>query len=230
MRRLRVLVVDDEASMVKFLASNLRVAGYEVLTAEDGERALILVQDEPLDLIVLDMMLPGLDGLEVCQRVRNLSEVPILILSAKGEETDKVDALNLGADDYLTKPFGVEELLARVRAVLRRLHREELGSGTRVVVKGPFALDPGSRQVAVFGREIRLTRTEFDVLHCLVRHSGKVVSHNLLLSEIWGPEYRNQTEYLRVYIGRLRQKVEPNPANPRYLLTEPGLGYVFRPQ
>jgi len=215
--------------MVKFVGSNLRVAGYEVISAEDGEQALALARDEKLDLVILDLMLPGIDGMQVCRILRDSSEVPIIVLSAKGEETDKVEALNLGADDYLTKPFGVEELLARVRAVLRRTRRETLDTGARLLIRGPVVLDPESRQVTVSGRQVRLTRTEFDLLHHLMRNSGKVISHNVLLSKIWGPEYRDQTEYLWVYIARLRQKIEADPANPLHLATEPGLGYVFRP-
>jgi len=226
-RLLRILVVDDEPNMVKFLASNLRVAGFDVLSAMEGEEALLLAQDENLDLIILDLMLPGIDGFEVCCRLRSFSEVPVIVLSAKGEETDKVNALNRGADDYLTKPFGVEELLARVRAVLRRAKREGLDTGARFLLKGGVVLDPDSRQVTVMGRKTKLTRTEFDLLHYLMRHAGKVVTHNALLSEVWGPEYHNQTEYLRVYVGRLRHKIEQDPANPSYLLTEPGVGYVF---
>jgi two-component system KDP operon response regulator KdpE len=215
--------------MVKFVASNLRVVGYEVLTAGDGESALEMAETAPLDLIILDLMLPGINGFEVCRRLRSHSEVPIVVLSAKGEESDKVDALNLGADDYLTKPFGVEELLARVRAVLRRTKGEMLGANSRVLTRGVFELDPEARQLAVSGRKVKLTRTEFDLLHCLMRHPGKVVPHNVLLGEVWGPEYRNQTEYLRVYVGRLRQKIEPDPTEPCYILTEPGLGYLFQP-
>ena len=215
--------------MVKFVGSNLRVAGYEVISADTGEAALEVAHDEPLDLVILDLMLPGIDGMQVCKELRSFSEVPVIVLSARGEESDKVVALNLGADDYLTKPFGVEELLARVRAVLRRTRRETLEAGARLLVRGPITLDPESRQVTVSGREVRLTRTEFDVLDYLMRNSGKVISHNILLSKIWGPEYRNQTEYLRVYIARLRQKIEDNPSNPLHLSTEPGLGYVFRP-
>lgn len=229
MRRLRILVVDDEVNMVKFVASNLRVAGYEVLTADTGERALETARDEPLDLVILDLMLPGIDGMQVCRELRTFSEVPVIVLSARGDETDKVSTLNLGADDYLTKPFGVEELLARVKAVLRRTRRETLEAGARLIVGGPITLDPESRQVTVSGKEVRLTRTEFDLLDYLMHNSGKVVSHNMLLSKIWGPEYRNQTEYLRVYIARLRQKIEQDPSKPHHLATEPGLGYIFRP-
>lgn len=229
MRRLRILVVDDQENMVRFVASNLQVAGYDTMAAGTGEQALAIAESETLDLIILDLMMPGIDGLETCRRLRTFTEVPIIVLSAKGEETDKVDALDMGADDYLTKPFGVEELLARVRAVLRRTRREGLDTGARLLIKGTFVLDPESRQVAVNGQKTRLTPTEFDLLHHLMRNSGKVVPHNVLLSEIWGSEYRNQTEYLRVYVGRLRQKVETDPAHPRHLVTEPGLGYIFWP-
>ncbi len=229
MRRLRILVVDDQENMVRFVASNLQVAGYDTMAAGTGEQALAIAESETLDLIILDLMMPGIDGLETCRRLRTFTEVPIIVLSAKGEETDKVDALDMGADDYLTKPFGVEELLARVRAVLRRTRREGLDTGARLLIKGTFVLDPESRQVAVNGQGTRLTPTEFDLLHHLMRNSGKVVPHNVLLSEIWGSEYRNQTEYLRVYVGRLRQKVETDPAHPRHLVTEPGLGYIFWP-
>ncbi|MBI3978659.1 MAG: winged helix-turn-helix domain-containing protein [Chloroflexi bacterium] len=168
-------------------------------------------------------------AIEHARRLRIDSEVPIIVVSARGEEYDKIDALNLGADDYLTKPFGVGELLARVRAVLRRTRREWVDTGPRLLSRGVFEMDPAARLLTVAGREVRLTRTEFDLLYQLMRQAGKVVPHNVLLSDIWGPEYRNQTEYLRVYIGRLRHKIEPDPASPRHLLTEPGLGYIFRP-
>jgi DNA-binding response OmpR family regulator len=230
MRRTRVLVVDDEAALRKFVTSVLGAAGYDVVAATDGEEALALMRDESLDLVVLDLMLPGIDGLEVCHRLREISDLPIIVLSAKGEEVDKVDALNAGADDYLTKPFGVSELLARVQAVLRRITGRTRGPDERLLVKGPFKLDPEARQFTVDGREIRLTRTVFDLLHYLLENSGKVVPHSKLLTEVWGMEYRSQTEYLHVYVRRLRHKIEPDPANPYYLVTLPGLGYTFRPE
>ena len=229
MKRTRILVVDDEVNIVRFITSTLRAAGYDALSASDGEQALAVADDQPLDLVILDLMMPGIDGLEVCRRLRSTSEVPIIVLSAKDEESDKVDALNFGADDYLTKPFGVPELLARVGAVLRRTCQPVLDAGPRVLVQGPLLLDPGTRRLTVSGRTQTLTRTEFDLLHFLMRHAGKVVPHNLLLGEVWGPEYRNQTEYLHVYIGRLRQKIEPDQAHPRYLLTVAGLGYILQP-
>lgn len=230
MRRPRILVVDDEANIVKFVGSNLRTAGYEVLTAGTGEEALELAQNQPLDLVILDLMLPGVDGLEVCRRLSSSSDMPVIVLSAKDDEGDKVAALKLGADDYLTKPFGVGELLARVQAVLRRTGRRVLDTGTEVLAKGPFALDSATHELTCLEQRVKLTRTEFELLHYLMQHADKVVPHNVLLSKIWGTEYRNQTEYLRVYIGRLRQKIEPDPSNPHHLLTEPGFGYLFRPE
>jgi two-component system KDP operon response regulator KdpE len=223
-------VVDDEAALRKFVTSVLGAAGYDVLASTDGEQALAVANDEPLDLVVLDLMLPGIDGLDVCRRLRKHSDIPIIVLSAKGEEIDKVDALNSGADDYLTKPFGVSELLARVQAVLRRAGGRTRANGERVLVKGSFGLDPEARQFTIDGREVRLTRTEFDLLHYLVENSGKVVPHSKLLTEVWGMEYRSQTEYLHVYVRRLRHKIEADPANPRHLVTLPGLGYTFRPE
>jgi DNA-binding response OmpR family regulator len=229
-KRTRVLVVDDEAALRKFLASVLGAAGYDVLAATDGEQALTVAQDEPFDLVVLDLMLPGIDGLEVCRQLREIGDMPIIVLSAKGEEIDKVDALNSGADDYLTKPFGVSELLARVQAVLRRTQGRTRDSDERPLVKGVFELDPEARQFTIDGREIGLTRTEFDLLFYLVQNSGKVVPHSRLLTEVWGMEYRSQTEYLHVYVRRLRHKIEPDPASPRHLVTLPSLGYMFRPE
>jgi two-component system KDP operon response regulator KdpE len=230
MKRTRVLVVDDEAALRKFVTSVLGAAGYDAMASTDGEAALEVVRAEPLDLVVLDLMLPGIDGLEVCRRLRDEGDIPIIVLSAKGEEVDKVDALNSGADDYLTKPFGVSELLARVQAVLRRTQGRTRDSGARVLVKGAFELDSEARQFRIDTREVSLTRTEFDLLYYLVEHSGKVVPHSRLLTEVWGLEYRSQTEYLHVYVRRLRHKIEPDPANPRHLVTLPGLGYTFRPE
>jgi DNA-binding response OmpR family regulator len=230
MKRTRVLVVDDEAALRKFVTSVLGAAGYDVLASTDGEQALEVIGSASLDLVVLDLMLPGIDGLEVCRRLRELGDIPIIVLSAKGEEVDKVDALNSGADDYLTKPFGVSELLARVQAVLRRTQGRANDTSARVLVKGAFELDPESRQFRIQGREVALTRTEFDLLYYLVENGGKVVPHSRLLTEVWGVEYRSQTEYLHVYVRRLRHKLEPDPANPRHLVTLPGLGYTFRPE
>ena len=230
MRRSRVLVVEDEDAIRKFVTSVLRSAGYEVMSAPDGEHGLAVAEDEPLDLVVLDLMMPGMDGMQVCQRLREEQDISIIVLSAKGEETDKVEALNAGADDYLTKPFGVPELLARVQAVLRRSQRRGSANDNLPLVRGTFELDPEFRQLSLAGRQVRLTRTEFDLLHYLVEHSGKAVPHTTLLSEVWGPEYRTQTEYLHVYVRRLRHKIEEDPTNPHHIVTLPGLGYTFRPE
>jgi two-component system KDP operon response regulator KdpE len=229
-RRSRVLVVEDEDAIRKFVTSVLRSAGYEVMSAPDGEHGLAIAEDEPLDLVVLDLMMPGMDGMQVCQRLREEQDISIIVLSAKGEETDKVEALNAGADDYLTKPFGVPELLARVQAVLRRSQRRGSANDNLPLVRGTFELDPEFRQLSLAGRQVRLTRTEFDLLHYLVEHSGKAVPHTTLLSEVWGPEYRTQTEYLHVYVRRLRHKIEEDPTNPHHIVTLPGLGYTFRPE
>jgi two-component system KDP operon response regulator KdpE len=200
------------------------------MSAPDGEHGLAVAEDEPLDLVVLDLMMPGMDGMQVCQRLREEQDISIIVLSAKGEETDKVEALNAGADDYLTKPFGVPELLARVQAVLRRSQRRGSANDNLPLVRGTFELDPEFRQLSLAGRQVRLTRTEFDLLHYLVEHSGKAVPHTTLLSEVWGPEYRTQTEYLHVYVRRLRHKIEEDPTNPHHIVTLPGLGYTFRPE
>lgn len=230
MRRSRILVVEDEDPIRKFITSVLRSAGYEVLAAPDGSQGLSIAEAEPIDLVVLDLMMSGVDGMQVCQVLREEQDVAIVVVSAKDAETDKVEALNAGADDYLTKPFGVPELLARVQAVLRRSHRKAPGLEGRRLARGRFKLNPEARQLTVDSREVRLTRTEFDLLYYLVDHSGKAVPHTTLLSEVWGPEYRTQTEYLHVYVRRLRQKIEADPTNPRHLVTLAGLGYTFRPE
>src|SRR5690348_13149761 len=179
------------------------------------------------DLLILDLMLPGISGLEVCKHVRALARIPILVLSARGEESTKVQALDLGADDYLTKPFGMDELLARVRALLRRPASATSTAGT--LHSGPFAIDLDSQRVRRDRYPLDLASSETEVLAYLVRHTGKVVTHRLLLAEVWGPEYGGETQYLHVVVNRLRHKIEPDPAHPTYLLTEPGVGYRFVP-
>jgi two-component system KDP operon response regulator KdpE len=226
----RILLAEDELALRDFVSRNLRVRGFEVLEASTGLEALALFERERPHLLILDLMMPRMDGLEVCRRVREQSTVPIIVLTALDAERDKVAALDLGADDYLTKPFGVEELLARVRAVLRRTQWE---SGTPAPPAlgarrfGEIEVDLDRRTVRRSGEEVRLSPTEFALLEQLVTQAGKVLTHRWLLQRVWGPEYGGEVEYLRVYLNRLRQKLEPDPAHPRYLLTEPGVGYRF---
>ncbi len=222
-----VLVVDDEKALRDFVHRNLEVRGYRVLTAANGLEALAIFEHESVDLIILDLMMPYLDGLEVTRRLREVSTVPIIILSALGEESDKVRAFDLGADDYLTKPFGVGELLGRVKAVLRRSQWSHVPSSGERLVRGAICVDLERHIATVDGREIALTPTEYSLLVFLMRHAGKVLPHQLILQQVWGSQYGNEAEYLRVYIGRLRRKIEPDPTHPRYLHTEHGIGYRF---
>jgi len=226
MRKPRVLVVDDEPETVKYVSANLRARGYDVLTAEDGRTALKVFNESVVDLIILDIMMPGPDGFEVCQAIRRQSDVPIIMLSARGHEKDIVRALDLGADDYLTKPFGVEEMLARVRAVLRRTAQAPTAPRPPLKV-GDLEIDFAARRVTVQGREVQLTPTEYDLLAYLAVNAGRVLTHRALLQAVWGPEYGEETEYLWAYIRRLRRKIEPDPSNPRYIRTQPGVGYSF---
>jgi two-component system KDP operon response regulator KdpE len=222
-----VLVVDDEQPLRDFIRKNLEARHFTVHTAANGLEALAVVNTAPLDLIILDLMMPTMDGLEATRRIRQGSAVPIIVLTALSEERDKVAALDLGADDYLTKPFGVEELLARVRAVLRRARPAAPPASVGVLRAGALALDPAAHTVTREGEALRVTRTEFELLHYFMRHPGKVITHRELLQSVWGAEYGDEAEYLRVYIRRLRQKIEVDPLNPRHLLTEHGLGYRF---
>jgi len=224
----RVLVVDDEPETVKYLSANLRVRGYDVLCAYDGREALKLCDEQDFHLIILDLMLPGIDGFQICRTIRERSSVPILVLSALGREKDIVKALDLGADDYLTKPFGVGELLARVRAVLRRAAPATPTPLHPPITIGDLTLDFAERRVTVGGNAVRLTPTEYALLAYLAINRGRVLSHRALLQSVWGAEYGDETEYLWTYVRRLRNKIEPNPAEPYYVLTEPGVGYRFR--
>jgi two-component system KDP operon response regulator KdpE len=230
----RILVVDDELSIQRILRRNLMVSGYEVLVADNGEDALTAVRQHEPDLILLDLCLPGgIDGLEVCEQVRRLTQVPIIVLSARTEEKQKVEALDLGADDYLTKPFSNAELLARVRACLRRAANggEKASESDAQILHssdGYLTMDSERRHVRAGDREVRLTPTEFELLRQLMLHAGKVLTHRTLLRAVWGPEYGEEADYLRVYVRQLRRKVEPEPSRPRYILTEPGVGYVFQ--
>lgn len=220
-----ILVVDDEPQILRVMRASLPARGYEVKTAAGGEEAIDEVRKEMPDLIILDLVMQGLSGLETCQRIREFSPVPIIVLSAKGSETDKIAALDLGADDYVTKPFSLDELLARIRAVLRRSLASESSSDTLSV--GDITIDIGERRVTVAGADIKLTPKEFDVLKYLVSNPGKVVTHRSLLQAVWGSQSSEQTEYLRVFINQLRKKIEPDPQHPRYILTEPWVGYRF---
>ncbi|HEX8999148.1 MAG TPA: response regulator transcription factor [Blastocatellia bacterium] len=224
----RILVVDDETQIARVLRRGLSARGYEVQTASDGEEALAVFSQWPADLVITDLSMPQMGGLELCRRLRKLSQVPIIVLSVKGEERTKVEALDAGADDYVTKPFGIDELLARVRAALRRApaatERE-----VKEIALGDFRLDLEARTVAVRGEEVHLTPKEYELLAYLIRHAGKVLTHRVLLGAIWGGDYTEQTEYLRVFVGQLRKKIEADPSKPRYILTEPWIGYRFNP-
>jgi two-component system KDP operon response regulator KdpE len=221
-----VLVVDDEPPMRRALATNLRARGYAVETAATGEEALLAAARIHPDLIVLDLGLPGIDGIEVIEGIRGWNPVPIVVLSARGAEAAKVAALDAGADDYVTKPFGMAELLARVRASLRRGATAADGDGP-VIETDDFTVDLATKRVQRDGDEVHLTPTEWHVVEVLVRNAGKLVTQRQLLHEVWGPAYDRETNYLRLYLARIRRKLEPTPSQPRYFRTEPGMGYRF---
>jgi two-component system KDP operon response regulator KdpE len=221
----RVLLVDDEPSILRTMAPLLRSRGYEVETAATGREAIERFEQDPPNLVILDLMLPDIDGLEVCRRIRARGETPIIILSARETEQVKVQALDLGADDYVTKPFGPDELLARVRAALRRSSAD--GEAMGQLERGGLVIDFDRRRVVRDGDEIRLTPKEFDLLVYLVRHAGRVLTHKAILRAIWGPNSVDQPEHLRVLVNAVRRKIEPDPASPRYILTEPWVGYRF---
>ena len=222
----RVLVVDDEPQILRALGINLRARGYEVDLAPDGEQALALAARHHPDVVVLDLGLPGIDGVDVIRGLRGWSSVPIVVLSVRDGEPDKVKALDAGADDYVTKPFGMDELMARLRAALRRATPAE---EEPVVVTPDFTIDLGAKRVhrGNDGEELRLTPTEWHMVEVLVRNQGKLVSQRQLLQEVWGPEYHDETAYLRVHMANVRRKLEPEPSRPRYFFTEPGMGYRF---
>ncbi len=225
-QQIRVLVVDDEPQIRRFLRASLSAHGYHVIEAPGGHDGLRMATTEHPDVVILDLGLPDIDGTEVIGRIREWSKVPVIILSVRGREQDKIDALDRGADDYVTKPFGIGELLARIRAALRHQLQSEVEDP--VFRSGGLVVDLAKRIVTVDEAEIKLTPKEYDLLRHLVRHAGKVLTHQYLLREVWGPTYMRETHYLRVYIGTLRQKLEPDPARPRYILTEPGVGYRLR--
>lgn len=227
--RPRILVVDDEPQLIRVLRTGLKSRGYDIRSAADGLAGLEIFTDWHPNLVITDLAMPNVDGLEFCRRLRNISQVPIIVLSAKGEENTKVAALDLGADDFVTKPFGIDELLARVRASLRRANTPAINEANQTTLDlGNFHVDLESREVRVRGNEIHLTPKEFDLLIYFIRHSGKVLTHRTVLAAIWGNSYVEQNEYLRVFVGNLRKKIEPDPT-PRYILTEPWIGYRFDP-
>jgi len=221
----RILVVDDEPQLTRVLLRSLTSKGYDVRVAGDGEFALQTFRDWPASLVITDLAMPNMGGLELCRKLRQTSEVPIIVLSVRGEEKTKVEALDAGADDYITKPFGMDELLARIRAALRRQPSSD--AEARVLEAGDLRIDLDAHVVTRGGEEVRLTPKEFDLLAHLVRNAGKVLTHRALLGAVWGGDYTEQHEYLRVFIGQLRKKIEPDPSNPRYILTEPWVGYRF---
>ncbi len=223
-----VLVVDDDLSIIKLLRANLLARKYRVLTAGDGAAAIEVIERETPDLILLDIMMPSMDGFEVCRRLREWSRIPIIMLSARGDIHDKVRCLNLGADDYITKPFSVDELLARIRSVLRRSEAITERENQPSFNSGELNINFATRRVALAGQELRLTSTEYSLLRELALNSGKIFNHSELLKRVWGEEYGQEREYLRVFIGRLRTKIEDDSSKPKYIVTVPGVGYYFQ--
>ena len=228
MRKSRILIVDDDIGVVKSVRANLQVSDCETMAAMDGSEALEIIERELPDLIILDIMLPKMNGFEVCSRVREWSQIPIIMLSARHSTEEKVKCLDSGADDYITKPFGVNELVARVRAVLRRA--KDMGTKATIpsFTSGDLNISFAERRVTVGGHDVKLTPTEYNLLQELALNAGKVFPHTTLLGRIWGPEYAQEREYLRVFVGRLRKHIEPDPANPKYIVTVPGVGYQFQ--
>ena len=224
----RILIVDDEPQIRRVVLVILTGAGYEVVDARSGEAALLKFREFLPDLVLLDLNMPGMGGLETCRAIRGTSDVPIIVLTVRSTEDDKVEALDAGADDYITKPFGKKELLARIRAAMRRAPTAS-ASGPHKFVSDDLEIDFESRKVLSGGKIVRLTPKEFELLRYLVAHPGKPVPHRELLQAVWGPDYGDQTDYLRVFITHLRKKLEPNPAQPKYILTEPWVGYRFNP-
>ncbi len=221
-----ILVVDDEPQLRRVMLATLTDLGYVVIDARSGEEALEKYRQETPDLVLLDLNMPGIGGLETCRVIRSGSDVPIIILSVRNAERDKVEALDAGADDYVTKPFGIQELLARIRAAMRR-GPGSLEQGPRTIKTEDLEIDFDARTARVAGKSVRLTPKEFDLLRCLVVNGNKAVPHRKLLQAVWGPDYGDEVEYLRVFINALRKKVEPNPSKPKYLMTEPWVGYRF---
>ena len=224
----RILVVDDEPQITRVLRRSLVSQGYDVHIASDGDSALQTFGDWLPDLVVTDLAMPSMNGLELCRKLRAISEVPIIVLSVRGEEKTKVEALDCGADDYVTKPFGMDELLARIRATLRRAPVVQ-DESAKILLASDFRVDIEARRLTIQNKEIHLTPKEYDLMVFFIRNPGKVLTHRTLLAAVWGGNSVDQTEYLRVFIGQLRKKIEADPANPGYILTEPWIGYRFQP-
>jgi two-component system KDP operon response regulator KdpE len=224
---MRVLIVDDEPQIIRALRAGLERAGYTVLAAASGEEGLNLAAQQPPDLVILDLAMPGTDGFGVCRELRKWTKIPIIVLSVRDSEEDKIMALDLGADDFLTKPFGVGELLARMRAVLRRLANNEEDSNQPVFTAGDLEVDYVHRQVRLAGSEIHLTPKEYDLLTCMIHYRNRVITHRQLLSKVWGAEFADDTHTLRVHVANLRNKLEADPARPHFIRTEPRIGYRF---
>jgi two-component system KDP operon response regulator KdpE len=222
----RILVVDDEIEIVRALERSLAAHGYEVFIASSGEEALEVMAHHRPDLMLLDLGLPGMSGLEVCQRVRTQTNLPIIVLSVRDAERDKVQALDQGADDYVPKPFGVNEVLARIRVALRHAAQVQTGTEPRFVA-GPLSVDFAQRRVQLGSQEVKLTPTEYDLLKVLIQYNGKIMTRQMLLSHVWGTGYGTESHYLHVYVGQLRRKIEPDPTHPRFILTVSGVGYRF---
>jgi two-component system KDP operon response regulator KdpE len=223
-----VLVVDDEPRMVEFITMNLELEGFRVVGAPNGHEALEKASREMPDLVILDIMMPHMDGFETLENLRETSQVPVIFLTAKSDEADRIRGLDLGADDYITKPFSTRELISRMKAVLRRTEPAPTASGSDIVVDGELKINFDQRKVVARGQEIRLRPTEYRLLYQLVSNAGKLLTHETLLSRVWGTEYRDEDQYVRLYITYLRQKIEKDPKNPKYILSERGLGYRFR--
>lgn len=228
MTKKSILVVDDELSIIKLLRANLEDCGYRVLTAMDGAEAVRTFEKEQFDLVILDITMPKMDGFDVCRRLREWSKIPIIMLSARGDEMDKVKCLELGADDYITKPFGLNELKARINAVLRRNKAADSSPTMSLFKCDNININFAERRVKVNDREVKLTATEYNLLRELVLNANKTLSHSMLLNRVWGPEYSQEKEYVRVFVRRLREELEPEPGNPRYILTVPRVGYQFK--
>jgi len=224
----KILVVDDEPQIIKLVTMNLELEGFHVIGAKDGYEALTKLTKELPDMVILDVMMPDMDGFETLKSIRELSSVPVIFLSVRGQEFDRVHGLDLGADDYITKPFSPRELVSRIKAVLRRTETKGLAPSSEIIVDEDLRINFDQRKIIVRGQELQLRPTEYRLLYQLVSNAGKLLTHETLLSRVWGPEYRDEDHYVRLYITYLRQKIEKDPKNPKYIFSERGLGYRFK--